>query len=196
MKTVQFALLSVLCAGALQARADIPQSCEGTGALKAGVILQAAYQEKPAALFVLYSRDGRFCASARIPVAVRQSECAGVRNLGFATGGSDLASGSFEGLSGHRLTELFTAYNGKASGLGAVIGYGRWNAVSAQGISVGDKRLAVPLPTLGGDIAIGATKCEYSLEISAIGDALVSSRPGDTSRESAVGLNSISNWEF
>lgn len=101
-----------------------------------------------------------------IPVTVKNEQCDGINTLAFmANGRSSFALGNLKNIEGQMLGSVFTQYKGKALGLAVIGGVGRWAATSRKGITIEDKIPAIPIPAMGGNIALGYTSCKISFEL-------------------------------
>ncbi|MBX3041918.1 MAG: hypothetical protein KF789_14525 [Bdellovibrionaceae bacterium] len=120
-------------------------------------------------LQVMYMNDKTSCAYFVVKAQFQLSKCKGINTFALALDGASLAHGEFKNLQGRRLADLFGDYQGSAFGLGFFAGSGRWQAQKENGVTYGGKRVAIPVPIGGGDIALGYTSCDFSSQISPLG---------------------------
>lgn len=101
-----------------------------------------------------------------IPLRAVNENCEGLNSLRFAMNGrSSFATGEVSGLEGQAIKNLFADYKGRASGAAFLGGRGKWSIQNTNGISISDQVIALPVPTHGGDLAIGVTACDVSLSL-------------------------------
>lgn len=173
--TLKFALTLTAMAVSVIAQAQVipGTACMADKDINKSALLTPGYKERPAEIFSTFWQENRLCGIIKVPVTVERTECVGLNNLGFAMGASNLVGGKFSNTQNKTFRDLMETYVGRARGMGVIAGYGSWQASSSKQVSVGDKRMALPLPIPGGDLAIGATDCQYSFKLTPMGNAFI-----------------------
>jgi hypothetical protein len=130
----------------------------------------------------------------QIPVQVQNETCQGINTLGFAfMAENSFATGEYQNLKGHHIRDLFDSYRGRAVGGGVLAGYGKWASVSNSGLQLKKSLTALPVPIMGGDIALGYTDCQISFSVSDQGQATYS---GLDHKQEVIELKDIADWEL
>ncbi len=144
-------------------------------------------------LHVMYMNDLKACAYFIVRTEFRQTKCEGIDTFALALNGGSLAHGHFRNFQGRRVADLFGTYRGSALGAGLFVGAGRWQAQKADGIIYGDKRVAIPIPILGGDVGLGVTSCDFSSSLSPKGRVELRSRGFGAESSKILDLNDVAN---
>lgn len=142
-------------------------------------------------LHVMYLNDKGSCAYFIVQTAFQPSKCEGVNTFALALNGGSLAHGHFRNFQGHRVADLFGSYQGTALGAGLFAGAGRWEASKENGITYGDKRIAIPIPIPGGDLGLGFTSCRFSSTLSPMGKVELRSRGFKVEQARILDINDV-----
>lgn len=134
----------------------------------------------------------------RIPLRAVNENCEGLNSLRFAINGrSSFATGKVSGLEGQAIKNLFADYKGRASGAAFLGGRGKWSIRNEQGITISDQVIALPVPTLGGDLAMGVTACDVSLSLEPSAQSLIQVNRSRENREKIqVPTEQVLEWLF
>jgi hypothetical protein len=114
--------------------------------------------------------------SVRFNVKAVNEVCDGIDGVAFLLGGvSSFAVGETKKPLARqdaniKVADLFTHYKGAALGAGLGVGAGHWSATSEKGLTNFKKLVAIPIPFMGGDFALGFTSCRIAYDLQLDGD--------------------------
>lgn len=101
-----------------------------------------------------------------VPVKSENESCEGINSIGFAIDGrKSFAAGNIRSEGTTSIAQIFSHYSGNALGLAVLGGVGHWESTTNRGVHIEDKIVAIPMPMMGGNLAVGYTSCRIKFDL-------------------------------